>query len=209
MDNEVDTAISMFRWISINAQLDWSGDTVKEMRSLGAQAAAMTNYLGRPARINYVPLLNLSTQIETIRAYLTDAKRIEAKYNQFITITKSYETRKSIANQFKGEVEAQIQKTMSLITNAKTQLQTVQGQYQINQNHFQHQSSGLNKNKHELPGPMAIARNKLEEALERKREQAIKNAVFAVIGAVASLAEAAGGGAVAFLDDVFQFLPFF
>ena len=79
MDNEVDTAISMFRWISINAQLDWSGDTVKEMRSLGAQTAAMTNYLGRPARINYVPLLNLSTQIETIRAYLTDAKRIEAK----------------------------------------------------------------------------------------------------------------------------------
>jgi len=197
MANEVDTAISMFRWIGINAQLDWSGDTVNEMRSLGAQAAAMTNYLGRPARINYVPLLNLSTQIETIRNYLTDAQRIEAKYHQFITITQSYETRKSIANQFNGEVEAQIQNTRNLITNARTQLQTVQEQYQINQKHFQHQSSGLDEDKNELPGPMAIARNRLKEALERKREQAIKDAVFAVIGAVASLAEAAGGGAAA------------
>ncbi len=195
MQTEVDTAINMFHWISINAQLNWSEDTNHEMRSIGIQAAAMANYLGRPANINYVPLLNLSTQINTIKAYLADSQSIEDKYNQFLTITESFQTRQSTARLFKQEVDAKIDNTRNLIANAKHQLQEAQSHYQVNLKNFQNQSSGLDESKTELPGPMAIAREELKRALERKREQAIQDAVFAVIGAVASLAEAAGGGA--------------
>ncbi|GET41445.1 hypothetical protein MiSe_62570 [Microseira wollei NIES-4236] len=195
MQTEVDTAINMFHWISNNAQLNWSEDTNHQMRSIGVQAAAMANYLGRPANIKYVPLLNLSTQINTIRAYLADSQSIEDKYNQFLTITESFETRQSTARLFKQEVDAKIENTRNLIANAKNQLQEAQAHYQVNLKNFQHQSSGLDQSKTELPGPMAMAREELERALERKREQAIQEAMFAVIGAVGSLAEAAGGSA--------------
>ena len=195
MQTEVETAINMFHWIGINAQLNWSEDTNHQMRSIGAQAAAMANYLGRPANIHYVPLLNLSTQIDTINAYLEDSRSIENKYNQFLIVTESFETRQSTAKLFKQEVDAKIQNTRNLISNAKNQLQEAQAKYKKNLENFQQQSSGLDKNKHEFPGPMAMARKELEEALEKKKDQATQDAVFGVIGAVVSLAGALGGGA--------------
>lgn len=189
-----ETARSQFRWVAANAGLPWAGDANGEMLGLSIQAAAMLARLDRPAHIHYVPRLNLTTELAAIERYAGDAAAIEASFDAYLAVDQGFAERKQTANLFMTDVDKNAEIANQLIRTVDERLHSAEAQLAANLSRFKAQGSGLDETKQEPPGPMAMAQVALEEALERKKEDAVEKASLAVFTAVGSFAAAGADG---------------
>lgn len=190
---------SMFTWIKNNTlNLGWNGDPQCEMQTIGNQAVSIALRLAQYAHANYVPKLDIQLYRKQIEDNADACRVVETQFNQFMMQSTSFRERQKSAQLLIDGVDANIRINENLKKDALEKLKQAGAELQNNYGLFTRQQQ------EKPPGPMALAKKSMKEAIDKKKDEMEFEAFMGVLEAVGSMGSVFAGNAAAPVQAVSQ-----